>query len=312
MATYHGYSGDQPRGAVVALGNFDGVHDGHRRVIAQAGRLAETLGAPLGVALFEPHPRRFFQPDAPPFRLMSAARRDALLAGLGVDRVHALPFDAAMAAMSPETFVDTVLHQGLGVSGVVTGADFRFGAKRAGDVPTLIALGQARDIAVEAADLRAEGEEKLSSSLIRDAIRAGDMPAAARLLGAPWTIEAEVIRGDQRGRTIGFPTANMDLGDFVRPAYGVYALRVGLPGEQPARPAVANFGKRPTVDGETERLEVHLLDFEGDLYGQILSVAFEEHLRGERKFDGLDALKAQIAADSDQARALLTSPTGPA
>ena len=312
MATYYGYSGDQPRGAVVALGNFDGVHDGHRQVIGQAAALAARLGAPLGVALFEPHPRRFFQPDAPPFRLMSSARRDETLSGLGVERVHALPFDAGMAGMSPEGFVETVLHQGLGVRGVVTGADFCFGSKRAGDVAALIALGAERGIEVEAAALRAEGDEKLSSSLIRDAIRSGDMPAAARLLGAPWTVEAEVIRGDQLGRTIGFPTANLQLGDFVRPAYGVYALRVSLPGESAERPAVANFGKRPTVDGETERLEVHLLDYEGDLYGRTLSCAFIAHLRGERKFDGLDALKAQIGKDSDAARTLLSLATGPA
>ena len=294
------------RGAVVALGNFDGVHAGHQAVIAQAGALAQRLDAPLGVALFDPHPRRFFKPDAEPFRLMAPARRDAVLGAIGVDRVHELAFNKAMASMTPEAFVEDVLHAGLGVKGVVTGADFRFGAKRAGGFEDLQRLGAARGIAVEAARLVESGQGgKLSSSSLRDLIASGDVAAAARIMGRPWTLDGVVEQGDQRGRTIGFPTANVALGDFLRPARGVYAVRVGIDGEGETRPGVANYGVRPTVDGLAEKLEVHLFDFDGDLYGKTLGVAFIDFIRPEQKFDGLEALKAQIAADAETARGVL-------
>jgi len=313
MQLRQGYSDlDQAvRGHVVALGNFDGVHAGHAHVIDRAAALARRLGAPLGVALFEPHPRRFFAPDAPPFRLMSAARRNERLAALGVKAVFELPFDAAMSQMSPEGFVQDVLVDGLGIAGVVTGSDFHFGHKRAGSTQDLAALGQRLGFAADFADLLDNGVDKISSTRIRKCLSDGDVRAAATLLGQSWTIEGEVLRGDQIGRTIGFPTANIDLADFTRPAYGVYAVRAGLAGEAPSRPAVANFGNRPTVDGKTERFEVHLFDFDQDIYGRELSVSFEAFLRPEQTFSGLDALKAQIAADADAARALLTGASGP-
>jgi len=314
MQTYTGHI-DLPesgRGAVIAIGNFDGVHKGHRVVIDQVRQLAETLDAPLAVALFQPHPRSFFAPGARSFRLMSKNRRNETLAKLGVSRVYELAFDADMARMSPETFVDRVLHKGLGVRGIVTGEDFRFGADRAGAISDLEALGQARGIETAFAPLKGNGADKISSTRIRKAIHDGDMMAARELLGQSWSVEGVVIKGDQRGRTIGFPTANLDMADFARPAYGVYAVQISIEGENDKRPGVANIGKRPTVDGETELLEIHLLEFDGDLYGQSLSVEFHAYLRAEQRFDGLDALKAQIQKDVQSARRVLSAVTGPA
>tara|TARA_R110000765_G_scaffold329230_1_gene420113 strand:+ start:203 stop:1147 length:945 start_codon:yes stop_codon:yes gene_type:complete len=314
MRTFHGYDrlGPEQRGAVVALGNFDGVHLGHRAVLDIARRLAEDEGAKLGVALFEPHPRRYFAPEARAFRLMSPARRDATLDALGVAQLHILEFDAAMAQMTPEIFVQTVLADGLGIGGIVTGSDFRFGAGRAGSTVELAQLCTARGIRSSFAELTGNGSDKVSSTRIRKAIHDGNMQAAAELLGARWAVDGVVVQGNQRGRTIGFPTANIDMGDYVRPAYGVYAVLAGIDGEPAVRPAVANIGKRPTVDGVTEVLEVHLLDFEGDLYGRELAVEFHDHLRAEHRFDGLDALKAQIALDAARARDVLKRVAGPA
>lgn len=313
MQSWAGYTGldERARGCVIALGNFDGVHAGHARVVEQAGALAQQLDAPLGVALFEPHPRRFFAPDAPPFRLMSRERRNRRLDALGVQSVFELPFDRAMSQMTPEAFVRDVLVEGLGIRGVVTGADFHFGNKRAGSTDDLAAFGEALGFATGFAELLDNGVDKVSSTRIRKCLSDGDVAAASSLLGQPWVIDGEVLHGDKRGRTIGFPTANIDLGDFTRPALGVYAVRVGLEGEAPNRPAVANFGNRPTVDGLTERLEVHLFDFDGDLYGQTLAVSFAAFLRPEKAFAGIDALKAQIIADAEQARALLRGAAGP-
>lgn len=314
MQVFRGHT-DIPRdgrGSVVALGNFDGVHYGHRHVVGLARALAEELGAPLGVALFDPHPRRFFAPEAPAFRLMSAGRRNRILEALGVERLHVLGFDAEMAKMTPERFVHEVLDEGLGVRGVVTGADFRFGAGRAGSTAELKTLCAERGISTAFAELHGNGADKISSTRIRKAIHDGDMDAAAELLGCRWAVEGVVRQGDRRGRTIGFPTANLVLGDYARPAYGVYAVMVRIGGETELRPGVANIGRRPTVDGLTELLEVHLLDYEGDLYGRELEVEFHKHLRAERKFDGLEALKTQIAADAREARHVLNGLTGPA
>jgi len=300
------------RGAVIALGNFDGVHMGHRHVIELAGGLATSLGAPLGAALFDPHPRRFFAPDAPAFRLMSAARRNRILESLGVRQLHVLPFSMEMAKMTPAQFVGDVLADGLGIAGIVTGEDFRFGAGRTGATDDLARLCAEHGIATAFAELHGNGADKVSSTRIRKAIHDGDMRAAATLLGTAWAVEGIVQRGDQRGRTIGFPTANLTLGDYVRPDYGVYAVRIGIDGETPALAAVANIGKRPTVDGATELLEVHLLDWSGDLYGRTLEVEFFDHLRSEKRFDGLDALKAQIVEDAAAARRVLSALSGPA
>ena len=314
MQIVHGFTStpETARGSVIALGNFDGVHLGHRHVIDLARDLAAECGGELGVALFDPHPRRFFAPDAPAFRLMSANRRNRTLEALGVKRLHILPFDGAMAKKTPRQFVDEVLVDGMGVKGVVTGADFRFGAGRAGSTGDLERLCAEHGVRTAFAELHGNGADKVSSTRIRKAILDGDMKAAETLLGAPWAIEGVVKQGDQRGRTIGFPTANLTLGDYARPAYGVYAVRVGIDGEAPSRPGVANFGKRPTVDGETELLEIHLFDFSGDLYGKPLEVEFHDFLRPERRFDGIDALKDQIARDAGAARRVLTDPSGPA
>lgn len=313
MHRVSGYTGIEAarRGAVIALGNFDGVHAGHARVIERAAALARKMETPLGVALFNPHPRRYFAPDAPPFRLMSADRRDQRLARLGVASVFELPFDAALSQMSPEAFVREVLVDGLGISGVVTGLDFHFGKGRAGSAEDLADLGRRFGFETAFAELLDNGVDKISSTRIRKALSDGDVKAASILLGESWIIEGEVLHGDKRGRTIGFPTANIALGDYARPAYGVYAVRVQRPGTDHWLPAVANFGKRPTVDGETERLEVHVFDFADDIYGETLSVSFEAFIRPEKAFAGLDALQAQIAEDASTARTLLMGAAGP-
>lgn len=296
------------RGGLIAIGNFDGVHRGHQAMLAQAGEQAAARGLALSAAVFDPHPRRHFAPDAAPWRLMGDARRAAGLAALGVARLHILPFGVEMAAMTPEVFARTVLTEGLGAQAVAVGADFRFGRGRAGDADTLAALGRELGFDVIATDLEtAAGGEKVSSSAIRARLAEGDVTGAAALLGRPWIVDGVVAEGDRRGRTLGFPTANIGLEDYVRPRFGVYAVTLGIGDEAPARPGVANIGRRPTVDGTAERLEVHLFDFSGDLYSKPVSVAFHAFLRDERRFDGLDALKAQIAADADAARALLAA-----
>jgi riboflavin kinase/FMN adenylyltransferase len=305
---YYGHDAlpDAARGAVVALGNFDGVHKGHAAVMAQAVELARQLGAPAGAAVFSPHPRRVFAPDTPPFALMNDAQRVRALAESGAQIVHHIAFDRALASMSPDAFVETVLHAGLGLKGVVTGADFCFGQGRAGSVYDLERLCAERGIEARVAEaVVIDGApDKISSSAVRFALREGQPDVAAALLGRPFAIEGEVFTGDQRGRTLGFATANIRLGDYLRPAFGVYATRSHLADGRPV-PGVANLGKRPTVDGLSERLEVHLFDFSGDLYGQTLETELVHFIRGERKFDGLDALKAQIAADSAAARTVL-------
>jgi riboflavin kinase/FMN adenylyltransferase len=305
VRVYHGHDGlpDAARGAVVALGNFDGVHRGHAAVIGQAAVLAKTLDAPAGAAVFSPHPRRVFAPDTPPFALMTNAQRVRALAAEGAQIVHHIAFNRALAAMSPDAFVDEVLHAGLGLKGVVTGADFCFGKGRAGSAYDLQTLCAARGIETRIAEaVSASGDaEKISSSAIRNALREGRPEVAAALLGRPFAIEGEVFTGDQRGRLLGFPTANVALGDYLRPAFGVYATRSRLSDGRWV-PGVANLGRRPTVDGHSERLEVHLFDFQGDLYGETIETELVAFIRPEQKFDGLDALKAQIAADSDSAR----------
>jgi len=310
VRVYQGHQGlpREARGAVVALGNFDGVHRGHAAVLDLARALADTLAAPAGAAVFTPHPRRVFAPDAPPFRLMNDAQRIRALAAAGAGLVHHIRFDAALSAMSPEAFVDAVLDTGLGLKGVVTGADFCFGKGRAGSAGDLQRLCAERGIATRiAAAVSGDGDGgKISSSDVRDALREGRPQDAERLLGRPFAIEGEVAEGDQRGRLLGFPTANIALGDYLRPAFGVYATRTHLPDGQSVF-GVANLGRRPTVDGHSERLEVHLFDFDADLYGQTVETDLIAFIRPEQKFDGLDALKAQIAADSAEARRRLQS-----
>jgi riboflavin kinase/FMN adenylyltransferase len=308
------------RGAVLALGNFDGVHLGHQAVIGAAGDIARTLGAPHGVLTFEPHPRHVFRPADPPFRLTPFRVKATQIEALGVDVMVTLHFDAEFARRSAEDFVQTVLRDGLGVRHILVGDDFVFGHGRKGTVALLTDMAVSCGFAVTtvppvalpgtSAGAGAGGiGEVVSSTRVREHLAAGRPTAAAALLGRPWEIDGRVEAGDQRGRTIGFPTANLALGEYLRPAGGVYAVRAGIEeaGRTSWHDAVANLGTRPTVGGTDLRLEVHLFDFAGDLYGRHLRVALVEHLRPEMKFPGLDALKAQIAADSARAREILAA-----
>jgi riboflavin kinase/FMN adenylyltransferase len=294
---------DAWQGGVVALGNFDGVHRGHQALIAEAGQRAKALGAPLIALTFEPHPRGFFVPDTGPFRLTLPPAKLRLLAQYGVQAVLAQRFDATFAALSADAFIEDVLLKGLGARHVVCGYDFTFGARRGGNVEFLRQAGTARGFGVTVLEPVMREGEIYSSTRIREALRAGWASEAAELLGHPWEIEGVVELGDQRGRTIGFPTANVALGEHLRPRFGVYAVRALVDGKW--RDAVANLGKRPTFGKLQENFEVNLFDFAGDLYGQTLRVALVDFIRPEMKFAGLDALKAQIAADGEAARALL-------
>jgi riboflavin kinase/FMN adenylyltransferase len=293
------------KGAVVAVGAFDGVHRGHQAVIAAARDVAERISAPLGVVSFDPHPRRWFQPDAAPFRLMTAAQMARALEPLGVDRLYLLPFDGEMAAMTDVEFARRVLSDGLGIRHASVGFDFTFGRGRSGSPEALRTYGETLDFTVSTTQRIDDPHGlKLSSSAVREALKAGDMARAAAILGRPFAIEGEVIHGDKRGRTIGVPTANVALGDYMRPAYGVYATRTRLPDGR-IIDGVANLGVRPMFEIETPLLEVWLFDFSGDLYGQTVETELVARLRGELNFDGLEALKIQIDADADAARAIL-------
>ena len=296
---------DDLRGAAVAIGAFDGVHRGHQSVIARAREAAEALDAPLAVVSFAPHPRRWFQPDAAPFRLMTPAQMARALEPLGVDRLYLLPFDAGMAAMSDQAFAHEVLAAGLGVRHAAVGFDFTYGKGRTGSPEGLRRHGDILGFGVTVCD-RVDDPDglKLSSSAVREAVHAGDMARAAAILGRPFAIEGEVIHGDKRGRTIGVPTANVRLGDYMRPAYGVYATRTRLPDGR-VLDGVASLGLRPMFALDEPLLEVWLFDFDGDLYGQTVETQLIAWLRGEETFDSLDALKTRIDADAEAARAAL-------
>ena len=290
-------------GGVIALGNFDGVHRGHQVLVARARQEARALDAPLVALTFEPHPRRYFVPDTRPFRLTLLPAKARLLEECGVQAVLAQRFDPAFAAISAQAFVDNVLLQGMGARHVVCGYDFTFGARRGGNVERLREMAAERALGVTVLDPVMHEGEIYSSTRIREALRAGWASEASELLGHHWEIEGAVELGDQRGRTIGFPTANVALGEHLRPRFGVYAVRALVGGQW--RDGVANLGRRPTVGKLQENFEVHLFDFSGDLYGQVLRVELIDFIRPEMKFSGLDALKAQIAADGEAARRLL-------
>jgi riboflavin kinase/FMN adenylyltransferase len=290
-------------GGVVALGNFDGVHKGHQALIAEAQRQARALDAPLVALTFEPHPRRYFVPDTGPFRLTLPPAKVRLLAEHGMQAVLAQRFDPAFAAIGAQAFVDNVLLQGMGARHVVCGYDFTFGARRGGNVERLREMAAERALGVTVLDPVMHEGEIYSSTRIREALRAGWASEASELLGHHWEIEGVVELGDQRGRTIGFPTANVALGEHLRPRFGVYAVRALIGGEW--RIGVANLGRRPTFGKLQENFEVHLFDFAGDIYGQSLRVQLIDFIRPEMKFSGLDALKAQIAADGQAARVIL-------
>ena len=251
---------DRLRGAAVAIGAFDGVHRGHQAVIAQARAAADRLGVPLAVVSFDPHPRRWFQPEAAPFRLMTPAQMARAMAPLGVDRLHLLPFDAIMAAMTDEAFVGQVLVDGLGIRHAAVGFDFSYGKGRTGSAEGLRRQGEALGFGVTVVDRIDDGDGlKLSSSGVREALKAGDMPRAAAILGRPFAIEGEVIHGDKRGRTIGVPTANVSMADYMRPAYGVYATRTRLPDGR-VIDGVANLGVRPMFEIDQPISDLFLAD----------------------------------------------------
>jgi riboflavin kinase/FMN adenylyltransferase len=299
----------ESKGAVVAIGNFDGVHRGHQALIARARAHADARGAPMGVLAFEPHPQEFFRPSPESFRLTPFRTKARLLAEQGADAMFALAFDAQMATKSAQEFVMDVLVNGLGVSCVVVGEDFQFGKGRAGNTAVLGYMGEMEGFGVEIFEpVLEDGTEKISSTHIREALKAGKPEVAARLLGHYWSVESRVEHGDKRGRTIGIPTANMHITDTLKPAYGIYAVRATIyEDDKPVlrRDGVASFGIRPMWKTEEPLLETWLFDFDGDLYGKHMAVEFVHYIRGEEKFDGLDALKAQIARDTEIAKKVL-------
>lgn len=287
------------------MGNFDGVHLGHQQVIALAADAARASNAPLGVVTFDPHPRRYFRPEAEPFRLMTPGQQARALAAVGVQRLYTLPFGPDMVAMSAEAFARDVLVEGLGVVHVAIGFDFTFGKGREGDAATLQRLGQALGFGVSVAPpLGDAGAAKFSSSAVRDALAEGRPDRAAAILGRPFAIEGVVEVGRQLGRTLGFPTANVPLGDYIRPRLGVYATRTRLHDGRVV-PGVANLGQNPTTGLVAPRLEVWLFDFNEDLYGRTIETELVAFLRPEAKFDSLEALTAQVMADARDARAVL-------
>lgn len=295
---------DTARGASVAMGNFDGLHLGHQAVIAQA-----RDHGPLGVVTFEPHPREYFRPDAPPFRLMNAEARANRLAKLGVKQLYELPFDHTIAGLTPEAFVEQVLVAGLGVAHVVVGRDFCFGKGRKGTVDTLKSLAARHGFGVTVADMVRHGADEISSTAIRAALADGRPRDAAAMLGHWHRIDGEVIHGEKRGRQMGYPTANMSVSGLHLPKLGVYATRIDvLTGPQAGSYlGASSLGVRPMFGTNAPNLETFLLDFKGDLYGQHLSVALVDYLRPEMKFDGLPALLVQMAEDVRQSRAILSA-----
>jgi riboflavin kinase/FMN adenylyltransferase len=294
---------EDARGATVALGNFDGVHRGHAHLIRATH--AARPGAPLAVLSFSPHPRELFRPDDPPFRLSLAAERAAALEKLGVRLLYQLTFDTAFSQLSAEQFVTDVLHRGIGAAHLACGPGFAFGHRRRGDLDFLARRAEALGMGLTSVPPLADADGPLSSTRIRRALQDGYPERATAELGRPWTIRGPVTHGDKRGRTIGFPTANVPLGRHLEPARGVYAVRVHLQ-DGTSHAGVANIGRRPTVnDGQESRVEAHIFDYDGDLYGQEIGVALHAFLRAEQKFSSFDALKTQIAIDAQEARIFL-------
>ena len=302
---------DSVRGAVVAVGNFDGVHLGHQALLVHARALARDRGAPFAVMAFEPHPQEFFRPSPESFRLTPFRTKARLLAEAGADVLFALPFDAQLAAKQAHEFVQDVLIDALDVTCVVVGGDFQFGKGRSGNTTTLSYMGEMEGFGVDIfGAVVGQGTEKISSSRIRIALKAGKPEEAAHLLGRYWAVESRIEHGDARGRTIGFPTANMRLVDTLAPAFGIYAVRVSILDNDKVigrHDGVANFGVRPMFETAQPLFETYLFDFAGDLYGKHVSVELVAWLRPEMKLEGLDALKAQIARDCDAAKTALAA-----
>tara|TARA_R110000787_G_scaffold41162_7_gene101899 strand:- start:11639 stop:12595 length:957 start_codon:yes stop_codon:yes gene_type:complete len=292
------------RGAVMALGNFDGFHAGHQAVVGHAVARARAEGRPVIVATFDPHPMRLFRPDTPHFRLTTLDQRQALFAAAGADAMLVFAFTPELAALDPQAFV-RLLVQHMGVAGVVTGQDFTFGRGRAGSVAVLAELGAVAGLWTQAVAPVADASgDIISSTRIRTALQAGDCATATRLLTRPFTIEGVVQHGDKLGRTIGFPTANIDMGDYLRPAYGIYAVRGLLPDGR-VLDGAANLGIRPMFDPPKLLLEPHFFDFAENLYDQRIAVQLIAYLHAERAYDGLDALMNGIAQDCADARQIL-------
>ncbi|QRM54467.1 bifunctional riboflavin kinase/FAD synthetase [Sinorhizobium sp. BG8] len=295
------------RGGVIAIGNFDGVHRGHQSVLDRALQIARERAIPALVLTFEPHPRTVFRPDQPVFRLTPAPLKARILEGMGFNAVIEYPFDRQLSQLSPHDFVDSVLLDWLHASHIVTGFDFHFGKGREGGPAYLMAAGEANGFGVTLVDaFRDENTSVVSSSLIRSMLCEGDVVGAAGELGYRFTVEQEVIGGKQLGRTLGYPTANMQLPPEAGLRNGIYAVRFRR-ADGTLHDGVASFGRRPTVDANgAPLLETFVFDYSGDLYGQVCSVSFFGHLRDELKFDGLDALVAQMKRDDEEARALLS------
>ena len=296
---------DSLRGAIIALGNFDGFHRGHQAVAGEAIAWARAEGRPAIIATFDPHPVRFFAPDAPPFRLTTLDQRIELFEAAGADAMLVFAFGAELAGTSAEDFVTELLIRRLGAAGVVTGEDFSFGKGRRGNVNLLSRQGESKGLRARAVGPVSEEGAVVSSSRIRDALRAGDCGTATHLLTRPFAIRGVVEHGAKLGRSIGYPTANLRLGTYLRPAYGIYAVTGHLPGGKVVHGA-ANLGIRPSFDPPIELLEPYFFDFSGDLYGQEIEVALHHYLRPEAKFDSLDELTAQMEQDCLQARHLLS------
>ncbi len=294
---------DPLRGSVVAIGNFDGVHLGHRALLAAGRKLAKEKGVSFGVLTFEPHPRKLFRPDDPPFRITPPLLKYRQLESCGVDFTVSLEFNWDFASQSADAFVKNVLQLGLAPSHIIIGHDFRFGQLRKGDADTIRSAGL--DV-TQFAVVNNDAGEKFSSTTIRQNLRGGNLDAANDMLGWDWELEGVIVRGDRRGHELGYPTANLPLGDVLHPAYGVYATLVQIEGENIWRSAATNIGIRPMFEVKLGQVEAHILDFEDrDIYGKNLRVRPMKRLRGEAKFDSLDALIVQIEADCRQVRQVL-------
>jgi riboflavin kinase/FMN adenylyltransferase len=298
---------DSLRGAILALGNFDGFHLGHRRVVAEAVEWARAEGRPAVVATFDPHPVRHFAAHLPPFRLTTLDQREELFAAAGADVMLVFAFDDALAATSAEAFVGDLLARQIGAAGVVTGENFTFGKGRGGDVALLAREGAKHGIAARALGPVMEGGLAVSSSRIRDALKAGDCEAATRLLTRPFAIRGTVQHGDKRGRAIGYPTANLEMGKYLRPRYGIYAVTARDTASGRTFKGAANLGIRPSFDPPRELLEPYFFDFSGDLYGREIEVALHHFLRPEEKFGSIDALTTQMERDCEEARNILSA-----
>ncbi len=298
------YMPDVLRGAVVALGNFDGFHLGHQAVAGEAIAQARAAGKPAIIATFDPHPVRFFAPHIPFFRLTTLEQRQRLFEAADADAMLVFEFDAGLAGTAAEDFVVKLLVERLGISAVVTGEDFTFGKGRGGNIGVLRELGAAHGLTATAMGPVVDAGGVISSSRIRDALKAGDCDTATRLLTRPFAVEGIVQHGDKNGRLLGFPTANIDMGHYLRPRYGIYAVKGRLPDGRVLNGA-ANLGIRPSFDPPKELLEPYFFDFAEDLYGQHIEVEFHAFIRPEAKFESMHELKAQMLADCDQARAIL-------